>query len=238
VRKLTVRDAAALLNVSEKNVYRWIKQGVLPAYRVDDQYRINPTELLEWATERKLHVSPEIFSEPEREGEPAPTLEQALRAGGIHDRIAGRDKAGVLRAVVALLQLPDDVDREFLYEVLLAREALGSTGVGDGIAIPHVRNPIVLHLSQPIVTLCFLEQPIDFGAIDGQPVHTLFTLISPTVRAHLHLLSRLAFVLRDPRFAATVRAQASPEEIHDALRAAETAVVAARPPLASLAERR
>jgi PTS system nitrogen regulatory IIA component len=238
VRKLTVRDAAALLNVSEKSVYRWIKQGVLPAYRVDDQYRINRTELLEWATERKLHVSPEIFSEPEREGELAPTLEQALRAGGIHDRIAGRDKAAVLRAVVELLQLPDDVDRKFLYEVLLAREALGSTGVGDGIAIPHVRNPIVLHLSQPIVTLCFLEQPIDFGAIDGQPVHTLFTLISPTVRAHLHLLSRLAFVLRDPRFAAAVRAQASPDEIHDALRAAETAVVAARPPHASLAERR
>jgi mannitol/fructose-specific phosphotransferase system IIA component (Ntr-type) len=91
------------------------------------------------------------------------------------------------------------VDREFLYKVLLARESLGSTGIGDGIAIPHVRNPIVLHLSRPIVTLCFLERPVDFGALDGQPVNTLFTLISPTVRAHLHLLSRLAFTLRDPR---------------------------------------
>ena len=238
MRKLTVRDAAALLNVSEKSVYRWIKQGVLPAYQVDDQYRINRTELLEWATERKLHVSPEIFSEPEREGQPAPTLEQALRVGGVHYLIAGRDKAGVLRAVVGLLELPADVDREFLYEVLLAREALGSTGVGDGIAIPHVRNPIVLHLSRPIVTLCFLEQPIDFGALDGQPVHTLFTLISPTVRGHLHLLSRLAFVLRDPGFAAAVRAKSSPEEIHEALRVAEAAVIAARPRPASLAERR
>lgn len=237
MRKLTVRDAAALLNVSEKSVYRWIKQGVLPAYRVDDQYRINRTELLEWATERKLHVSPEIFSEPEREGEPAPTLEQALRAGGIHYRVPGRDKGEVLRAVVGILALPDDIDRKFLYEVLLAREALGSTGVGDGIAIPHVRNPIVLHLSRPIVTLCFLEQPIDFGAIDGQPVHTLFTLISPTVRAHLHLLSRLAFVLREARFAAAVRAQVSPDQIHDALRAAEAAVVTARPQPASLAPR-
>ena len=68
------------------------------------------------------------------------------------------------------MKLPDDVDREFLYQVLLAREALGSTGIGDGIAIPHVRNPIVLHLSRPTVTLCFLEQPVDFGALDGQPV--------------------------------------------------------------------
>ena len=70
----------------------------------------------------------------------------------------------------------------------MARESLGSTGIGDGIAIPHVRNPIVMHIPRPTITLCFLEHPIDFGALDGQPVHTLFTIVSPTVRAHLHLL--------------------------------------------------
>lgn len=228
MRKLTVRDAAALLNASEKSVYRWIKQGVLPAYRINDQYRINRAELLEWATARKMHVSPEIFEEPESEDAPPPSLEEALRAGGIHYRVGGSDKASVLRAVVDTLNLPEDVDREFLYQVLLAREALGSTGVGDGIAIPHVRNPIVLHLSRPTVTLCLLEQPVDFDALDGQPVTTLFTLISPTVRAHLHLLSRLAFVLRNPRFLAAIRTQASREEIQDALREAETIVAEAR----------
>ena len=232
MKKLTVREAAALLNTSEKSVYRWIKQGLLPAYRINDQYRINRAELLEWATSRKITVSPAIFEEPEGGDAPLPPLEEALRAGGIHYRIGGHDKASVLRAVVDIMPLPDDVDREFLYQVLLAREALGSTGVGDGIAIPHVRNPIVLHLSRPIVTLCLLEKPIDFGALDGQPVSTLFTLISPTVRAHLHLLSRLAFTLRDPRFNAAVRNQASREELLEALHAAEAAVTAsqAQPP--------
>jgi PTS system nitrogen regulatory IIA component len=228
VKKLTVRDAAALLNVSEKSVYRWIEQGALPAYRINDQYRINRAELLEWATSRKLHVSPEIFAETQSEAGPVPTLDDALRAGGVHYRIGGRDKASVLRAVVDGLDLPDDVDREFLYEVLLAREALGSTGVGEGIAIPHVRNPIVLHLPHPSVTLCFLEHPVDFGSLDGQPVTTLFTLVSPTVRAHLHLLSRLAFCLREPGFKAALRRQASSEEIHAALRAAEAAVIGSR----------
>ena len=227
MKKLTVREAAALLNTSEKSVYRWIKQGVLPAYRINDQHRINRAELLEWATARKMHVSPEIFAEPEGEGGPPPTLEDALRAGGIHYRISGRDKESVLRSIVDTMKLPEDVDSAFLYQVLLAREALGSTGVGEGIAIPHVRNPIVLHLSRPTVTLCFLEQPVDFDALDGQPVSTLFTLISPTVRAHLHLLSRLAFTLRDPNFKAAVRSQASREEIFEALRAAEAAVTAA-----------
>ena len=228
MKKLTVREAAALLSTSEKSVYRWIKQGLLPAHRINDQYRINRAELLEWATARKIQVSPEIFAEPESEGVPPTTLEEALRAGGIHYRVGGHDKASVLRNVVEIVNLPDDVDRAFLYQVLLAREALGSTGIGDGIAIPHVRNPIVLHLSRPTVTLCFLERPVDFGALDGQPVATLFTLISPTVRAHLHLLSRLSFALRNPKFNAAVRAQASPEEIFEALRAAEAAVGASQ----------
>jgi PTS system nitrogen regulatory IIA component len=90
---------------------------------------------------------------------------------------------------------------------------LESTAIGDGIAIPHVRNPIVLHVPQPVVTLCFLEEPVDFGALDGQPVHTLFTLISPTVKAHLHLLSRLAFALRNPDFKALIIRQAGHDEI-------------------------
>ena len=56
--------------------------------------------------------------------------------------------------------------------VLLAREALGSTGIGDGIAMPHVRNPIVLPVDAPIVSLCYLEEAVAVGAVDGKPVRT------------------------------------------------------------------
>ncbi len=72
--------------------------------------------------------------------------------------MGGDDTRGVLRSVVELMRLPDEVDRGFLLQVLLAREALQSTGIGDGIAIPHPRSPIVLHISRPSVTLCFLEK--------------------------------------------------------------------------------
>jgi nitrogen PTS system EIIA component len=227
--KLMVRDAAHLLNVSEKTIYRWIKQGVIPAYQISDQYRFNRAELLEWATSRKLSVSPEIFAEPEGGDSPPPALLDALRAGGVYYRIGGQDKASVLRSVVDTMKLPEEVDREFLYQVLLAREALGSTGIGDGIAIPHVRNPIVLHLSRPMVTLCFLERPIDFGAMDGQPVTTLFTLISPTVRAHLHLLSRLGFALRDPAFKNAITQQAGRDELLAALDTVESSLAKKTP---------
>jgi PTS system nitrogen regulatory IIA component len=222
--KLTVRDAAQLLSVTEKTIYRWIKQGAIPAYQINEQYRFNRAELLEWATSRKLKVSPDIFAEPEGGDTPPPSLTEALAAGGIYYRIGGSDKASALHAVVDTMKLPEEVDRQFLYEVLLAREALGSTGIGEGIAIPHVRNPIVLHVSRPMVTLCFLERPVDFGAIDGEAVTTLFTLISPTVRAHLHLLSRLGFALRDVGFKSAVTRQASREEIFETLKQAEVNV--------------
>jgi PTS system nitrogen regulatory IIA component len=222
--QLTVRNVSELLKISEKTVYRWINQGILPAYRVNDQYRFNRAELLEWATARKMNVSAELFSEPESDATPIPGLVDALQAGGIFYRVGGTDKESALQGVVEHMRLPDEVDREFVLRVLLARERLQSTGIGDGIAIPHVRNPIVLHVFRPMITLCFLERAVEFDALDGTPVFALFSLISPTVRAHLRLLSRLAFGLNQAGFKDAVLRQASRDEILEEARRAEAAV--------------
>lgn len=209
--RLRVRDAAALLDVSEKTIYRWVAQKRLPVHRLNEQYRFNRAELLEWASSQRIPVSPKILEEPEDAF--IPSLADALRAGGVHYRVGGIDKPSVLRSVVQVLPLRDEVDRDFLLQVLLARESVGSTAIGDGIAIPHVRNPITLHVEQPLVALCFLENRIDFQAIDGKPVHTLFTIISPTIKAHLSLLSKLAYGLKDSPFSKAVSSQASREEL-------------------------
>ena len=227
--QLMVRDAARLLAVSEKTIYRWIKQGKLPAYQINDHYRFSRAELLEWATAKRINVSPDIFSDTEGAGESIPTLAQALQDGGICYRVGGTDKKSVLASVVDLMRLPEEVDRDFLLNVLLARESLGSTGIGDGIAIPHVRNPIVLHVHRPMVTLCFLENPIDFAALDGKPVDTLFTLVSPTIRAHLGLLSKLAFAIRDKRFRQAVAKRGSRQELLDATGLVEHHLAALNP---------
>jgi PTS system nitrogen regulatory IIA component len=211
---LTVRNVCALLGVPEKTVYRWIDDGILPAYRVNDQYRFNRAELLEWASARRINVSADLFDEPERRAAPMPGLLEALEAGGIFYRVGGRDKASALRAMVEHMPVPGAVDREFLLHVLLARENLQSTGIGDGIAIPHVRNPVVLqHVARPLITLCFLAAPVDFDALDGKPVHALFSLISPSVRMHLQLLSRLSFALHDERFKRAVERQGAHDEV-------------------------
>ncbi len=208
---LNVRDAAKLLDVSEKTIYRWISQQKLPASRVGDQYRLNKAELLEWATTNQVQISPKIFQEDG--SDQVISLEEGLRAGGVFYRVGGLDKVSVIKEVVQIMPLPDEVDRAYLLEVLLARESLGSTGIGGGIAIPHVRNPIVMHIPKPMVSLCFLEYPIEFGAIDHLPVHTLFAIVSPAIKAHLKLLSSLAFALRDPEFAKIIEHQGMRDEV-------------------------
>ena len=227
--KLTVRDAAKLLQVSEKTVYRWIGQRIVPVYLINGQYRFNRAELLEWATSRQIKVSVDILAEPESQEDPQPGLVEAMESGGIFYRVEGQDRESTLRAVVNLMRLPDEVDRDFLLRVLVTREGLGSTGIGNGIAIPHVRNPIVLHVPRPSVTLCFLERAVEFGALDGEPVKVLFTVISPTLRGHLHLMSRLAFALGDPEFKNALLREASREEVLREARRVEAAFPAPVP---------
>lgn len=223
--QLSISDVADLLGVTEKTIYRWIKKGRLPAYRIGQQYRFNRSELLEWANTQRVAVPPDALPVPAGD-EPMPSLVDALRAGGITYRVGGRTKREVLQAVVETMRLPDGVDREVLLAVLLARETLGSTGIGDGIAVPHVRNPIVLHLTRATVSLCFLEEAIDFGAIDGRPVDTLFVITSPSVRAHLHLLSHLAFALHNDSLRALLRHQPGREAIYDAFERHEASLAA------------
>lgn len=221
--QLRIRDVARILKVSESKVEQWVKTGGLPAHRVGGQLRFDRTDLLEWATGQNLSLPSDFFGGAETAA-PLPGLAEALQAGGVFHDIGGADKAAVLRAVVGRMPLPAQVDREFLLGVLLAREALGSTAVGEGIAIPHVRNPIVLHVSAPIVTLCFLRMPIDFDALDHRPVHALFSMISPTIRVHLHLLSRLGFALKDAAFKKLVEQKAGREDLLAVARRLESAL--------------
>jgi len=196
---LTAKDAARMLNVPEAQIHAWIRNGTLPSYRIQDRYRLNRVELLEWAAARNIKVVPEFFRE-DRETTGDLPLADALARGGVRYEVPCDDKASALKAVCGLLKLPPQIDRDELHGVLVAREALCSTGIGGGIAIPHPRGPIVLGLSEPHVTLAFLARPIDFHALDGKPVSILFVIISTTVHVHLTLLSHLMFALQDAEF--------------------------------------
>jgi PTS system nitrogen regulatory IIA component len=211
--QLTLLQAATYLGVNEPTVRRWMRERSLPVHRINERFYLNAIELWEWATKQHILVSRRLLDEARRSDEIVPPLSSLLATGGIHYKVPGRNKAEVLHEVVARLPLPPEIDRDFLIAVLEARERLGSTGVGQGVAIPHVRHPILLHVPAPFVTLCLLAQPIDFDAHDRMPVHTLFMVVSPNVPSHLRILAQLAFALRDDTMRQLLRDRAPANEI-------------------------
>jgi PTS system nitrogen regulatory IIA component len=227
--QLTVRDLTEMFSVSEATVTRWVKHEDLPAQRVSGQFRFNRFEVLDWAIAHKIRVQSNLV-EPQVDAQPYVSLADALDAGGVHYKVPGEDQEAALRAVVSRLPLPEDFDREELLRLFAAREALGSTAVGDGIAIPHARRPIVLHVPRSLVTLCFLKRPIDYQAPDGKPVRILFSVISPTVTAHVQLLARLSRALHDPGFKKSVVGTKPREAILREARRVEKAEQAAEGP--------
>jgi len=225
---LSVRDVARLLDVSEDTVYRWARGGTLPAQRVQDQYWFNRVELQEWAALHKHRVSPDLFVSNGAACE-LPSLHSALLRGGVFHGVPADSREEALAAVSNLPGIPASVDRKLLYQLLVGREVLAPTGIGDGIAIPHARDPLVVRVGEPIVVLCFLRAPVDFHSMDGQPVRVLFTLLSPSVRVHLQMLGKLSFALHDGTMKQLLATEASTEAVIERIRFLEEGVGIADP---------
>lgn len=111
---------------------------------------------------------------------------------------------------------------------LLAREGVGSTGIGNGIAIPHAK---LSGLDAPLIGIAALKHPVDFGAPDRMPVDLLFVVLMPDVTSHesLPLLARIVKVLRGPGVAERIRRQSDPEALATVLLEAEQHFLQARP---------
>src|ERR687886_605064 len=103
-----------------------------------------------------------------------------------------------------------------IFDVLMQREKLGSTGVGNGIAIPHGKLP---HLDRLFGLFARLDRPIDFDALDGQPVDLVFLLLAPEGAGadHLKALARIARLLRDPATASKLRSLSDPAALYAVL---------------------
>ena len=103
-----------------------------------------------------------------------------------------------------------------IFEILMQREKLGSTGVGNGIAIPHGK---LAKLGKLFGLFARLERPVDFEALDGQPVDLVFLLLAPEGAGadHLKALARVARLLRDPDIARKLRESRDAEAIYAVL---------------------
>lgn len=109
-------------------------------------------------------------------------------------------------------------DNRKIFEILLQRERLGSTGVGNGVAIPHGKMP---KLGRIFGLFAQLEQPVDFEALDGAPVDLVFVLLAPEGAGadHLKALALIARLLRDTKIAEKLRTSHDPNALYAILTA-------------------
>jgi nitrogen PTS system EIIA component len=133
------------------------------------------------------------------------------------------DRESVLAELVNQIpQLADQPDaRQTLLRALREREQLHSTGIGDGIALPHSRNALVGLVDQPIVVFGRHKAGIPYEAIDGIPARLFFLLIAPTVTQHLAILARLSRLLRDPKLRKNLLSAESAEKVLALIREGE-----------------
>lgn len=205
--KLPLQTVADALALPVSKVKRWIRQGRIPVQRSGTDVNFSETALEKWATTHNLSFSLGNGPADQQVPETLGSLASAMKRGKVFHRVSGTDATTALRAAVDAIDcLANDIRGE-LYEKLIERERLASTGIGNGIAIPHPRDPLSEPPESPVITTCFLEKPLNFNAIDDQPVFVFFLLISPTVRHHLHLLSRLSYCIRDGAFVAYLNTQ-------------------------------
>ena len=197
---LTVRETAEFLKVSEKTIYRWIRQGVIPAIKFQGQYRFDRNEIEAWARYKRIssHAPTSASSSTEQE---SADLSEAVKLGGIHYKIEGRSPDTLFHNIVELFpfaaKMPQDMKAALIAD-LLEREALVTTAIGNGIALPHPRHPRDWGIGAPTVGIFFLEEPVDLGAVDGQSVFVLFCILCTSVKGHLKMLSQVSHFLHNP----------------------------------------
>jgi PTS system nitrogen regulatory IIA component len=144
-------------------------------------------------------------------------ISEILSGSSVCAELSAKNKKSVLEELVSLLAAEQQaVDRGELLRVLLEREKLGSTGIGDGIAIPHGKSSQVKRL-----LACFgrSTEGVDFVSMDGKPAHLFFLLVAPENSAGVHLkaLARISRLLKDGLFRKRLMEAHSREELYSAI---------------------
>lgn len=199
--RLSIDGLAEALNITVGTLERWIRQGSIPARRKGADCEFSAAAMEKWARENNLKYR---LPGADARG-PAPdvseTLAAAVERGRVFHEIPGSSVAEVLKFCVDRIPcLKTAGHRTLLYESLMAREELMSTGIGRGVAVPHPRTPLDFGDIPAFITTCFLKTPVDYRAVDHQPVFALFLLVCPSAKQHLRLLARLSFCLREEAF--------------------------------------
>ncbi len=188
------------------------------------RYTIRSEMLERWAKDHNLEFA---GGGPDRSAGPVADqsfdgIFAAMQRGGLFFDVPAEDRETALRAAVDVIPGISSADRPKVLEVLLEREQLASTGIGNGIALPHPRSNPGIQLAMPQITTCFLSRGGDFAAVDNRPVAVLMVLLSNSTKQHLAMLSKLSYYLRDASFRECLLKNATEASVFDKIKSIES----------------
>ncbi len=134
-------------------------------------------------------------------------LSDLLSYGGVYKNIEGSDYEEVFRNICNRIELPESLTPDMLYDALCAREQILTTAVGNGIAIPHARAPMIKEFTDQRIAVCYLKEPIDMASPDGKKVFVMFVILTSSTQSHMQVISRLAGLLKNDTFKSALENQ-------------------------------
>ena len=113
-------------------------------------------------------------------------ITELIHRGGVLKNVEGFSTKDIYHNIIQMIDLPDCMDREQVYNALCAREEILSTAVGNGIALPNARAPIMKDENDQRICVAYLKQPINMNAPDERFVHVMFVLLTQNPQDHLN----------------------------------------------------
>ena len=214
---LTLKELAEHLKVNERTILRMLKCGQIDGKKIGGQWRFNGSQIdnvfFPSAASPKGDADPVAVSGVSRARIGIPVA-RTMDTSRMLMELRGTDPISVIEELTSPRIFNDLVlDTRDLQEKCIARENLCSTAVGNGIAVPHPRDPISTLQLPGCIVYGFSKKGVDFGAADGKPVHMFFLCCSQTIDLHLHLMGALAHLLRDDTFVEKCMSASSPEDV-------------------------
>lgn len=224
---LKIKDVAELLNVSETTIRRWLSEGKIPAYRLHHQYRFSKIEIENWmmscrlqkendtflpSEEQQIYLPKDQRKKDDQKGMQQFSLFRSIHRGGVFTNIEGTTKEEMIQKTMNTVADDLKFDPQVISELLLDRERLMPTALNNGIAVPHTRD-FLLKGTTDVIVVVFPKEPLDWGALDDHPVHTLFFLFACNDKRHLHLLAKLAHLSSNDEALELLRSKPSKNEL-------------------------
>jgi PTS system nitrogen regulatory IIA component len=200
---LKLGEVSRLLNVSESKVKKWVQAKKIPSYKLGSEFLFSRAEIEDWVmkngpkyadeSQESFQITETLEEEEEikRFGIQHFNLYRAINKGGVFLDCNGQTKEEIIYWTTKKLAEKFNWDPDVIAELLIDREKLMPTALNNGIGVPHTRD-FLINNHFDVCACVFLEHPIEYGALDGKPVNTLFFLFACEDKRHLNLLAKLA----------------------------------------------